>query len=370
MGPREQWHRLRARLVGSARFRAWAATFPLTRPIARRRAREVFDLCAGFVYSQVLYACVKLDLFAMLAERAQTLPVLARRLKMSEEAAARLLAAAASLRLAARDGDGRYSLGELGAAIAGNAAVLAMVAHHDLLYTDLRDPVALLRGRTDATLLARYWAYAGHERPSGLAPEQVAAYSALMAASQSLVADEVLAAYDFGRHRRLLDVGGGDGAFLAAVGARVPTLELCLFDLPPVAERARERLAGAGYADRVTCLGGDFHRDPLPRGADVASLVRVLHDHDDTEALALLGAVRRALPAGAVLLVAEPMAGVRDAEPMGAAYFGFYLWAMGRGRPRSYGENASLLHAAGFAAITPIPTRMPLQTGLVAARVP
>ena len=44
--------------------------FPLTRPIARRRARELFDLCAGFVYSQVLLACVRLRLFEILAEGA------------------------------------------------------------------------------------------------------------------------------------------------------------------------------------------------------------------------------------------------------------------------------------------------------------
>jgi hypothetical protein len=72
----------------------------------------------------------------------------------------------------------------------GNPAVAAMVEHHAMLYADLRDPVALLRGEQRATELGSYWAYAGPERPDGLASEQVAAYSALMAASQPLVAAE------------------------------------------------------------------------------------------------------------------------------------------------------------------------------------
>jgi hypothetical protein len=58
-------------LLASPRFRRWAAAFPLTRPIARRRTRDLFDLCAGFVYSQVLYACVRLRLFEILAEGPQ-----------------------------------------------------------------------------------------------------------------------------------------------------------------------------------------------------------------------------------------------------------------------------------------------------------
>ena len=55
------------RLLGNPRFQRWAASFPLTRPLARARARGLFDLCAGFVYSQVLLACVRLDLFDVLA---------------------------------------------------------------------------------------------------------------------------------------------------------------------------------------------------------------------------------------------------------------------------------------------------------------
>ena len=103
-------------------------------------------------------------------------------------------------------------------------------------------------------------------------------------------------------------------------------------------------------------------------GADIASLVRVVHDHDDASAMTLLRAVRAALPPGGTLLLAEPMAGTRGAEAMGDAYFGFYLLAMGRGRPRSTHELTEMLQAAGFEAVRKLPTRLPLQTQLLYAR--
>ncbi len=365
---RDAWFGFRDRLLASRRFQRWAAAFPLTRGIAQRRARGLFDICAGFVYSQVLLACVQLRLFDLLYERPQTAAELSERLALPPEGMLRLLKAAVSLRLVSLRGEGRFGLGELGAVLVGNDAIAKMVEHHPLLYEDLRDPVALLRGLPDPGELARYWPYAGAARPSELGGEEVARYSALMSASQPLVSAEILDAYALSRHRCLLDVGGGEGRFLAAAAERAPGLRLMLFDLPPVADRARARLEAAGLAERATVVGGDFLSDPLPEGADIVSLVRILHDHDDPEALTILRAVRKALPRDGTLLVAEPMSETAGAEPVGDAYFGFYLLAMGRGQPRRPGEVADLLVAAGFDTPTLIDTRSPLQTRLMLAR--
>jgi demethylspheroidene O-methyltransferase len=286
---------------------------------------------------------------------------------LSEEATERLLRAAASLRLIERRRAERFGLGPLGAAMIGNPGIAAMVEHHRLLYHDLQDPVALLRGEQPDTELARYWPYAASDRPADLTLQQVDAYSALMAASQPLVAEEVLDAYPLGRHRCLLDVGGGEGAFLAAAAARSPQLQLILFDLPAVAERGEARLAASGLAGRTTAVGGDF-RTELPAGADVVSLVRIVHDHDDATALAVLRAARRALPPDGTLLLAEPMSGTPGAEPVSDAYFGFYLLAMGRGRPRTPDELRTLLQAAGFDRVRLVPTRRPLLTRLMVGK--
>jgi demethylspheroidene O-methyltransferase len=366
---RDRFRAWREGLTASPGFRRWAAAFPLTRPLARRRARALFDLCAGFIYSQILLACVRLRLFDLLREGPQAESALAARMDLPAEGASRLLRAAAALELVALRDDGRWALGPLGAAMIDNPGIAAMVEHHAMLYADLTDPVALLRRPRGGNALSGYWAYAGADTPGELQRDRTTDYTALMAASQPMVAEEVIAAYDFSRHRCLLDVGGGSGAFLAAVAAAAPALRLMLFDLPAVAQQGRERFARLRLDARATAFGGDFAQDTLPQGADLVSLVRVLHDHDDEVVMGLLRSVRAALPAGGRLLVAEPMAGTPGAEPAGDAYFGIYLLAMGRGRPRRAEELQGMLRAAGFAQSRLLATRTPLLTRVLVADV-
>jgi demethylspheroidene O-methyltransferase len=185
-----------------------------------------------------------------------------------------------------------------------------------------------------------------------------------MAASQPLVAAQALSAHDFARHRCLMDVGGGEGAFLEAVGARHPELQRMLFDLPVVADRARARLGA-----NVRVIGGDFRTDPLPQGADAISLVRILHDHEDAVAAVLLARVFAALPGGGTLIICEPMAGTPSA-PAVATYFAFYLRAMGSGRPRTAEAIAAMCRAAGFTRVRERPTPLPLAARVLVARKP
>lgn len=364
------WRDWRNRLLASARFQRIAAAFPLTRGLARREARELFDLVAGFTYSQIMLACVRLGLFERL--RAGPVPEssLFAEFAMPEAAALTLLRAAAALEFiepCQLDGARAWALGRRGAALLGNPGVLAMIEHHAVLYGDLVDPLAMLRAPRGSTALARYWPYASAAVPGSVAGEGTREYTRLMSASQGLVAEEILDAYPVAQHRRVLDVGGGDGTFLRALGRRATAAELVLFDLPGVIDSARARFAEEGFEERVTLVGGDFSRDPLPRGADLITLVRVLHDHDDPRVDTLLKAAYAALAPGGRLVVAEPFAGTRGAERMGDAYFGVYLWAMGSGRPRTAAELAGMLEKAGFRRVAQRPTRIPLQTGLLVA---
>ncbi|MTW22126.1 methyltransferase [Allochromatium palmeri] len=359
---------LRNRVLSKPEFQRWASIFPLTRPRARRRARELFDIVAGFVYSQILQACVQVRLFEILAEGTQSVEALAPRLGLPPEGARRLLRAAASLELAEARGEDRYALGELGAAMVGNPGIAAMVEHHAMAYADLKDPVALLRGELPQRELQGYWAYVGTEAPAAAAEQAVSGYSELMAQSQRLIADDVLDAYSLKAHRCLLDVAGGDGTFLVTAAKRWPHLRVILFDLPAVAERAWARFQREGLADRATAVGGDVRRDPLPQGADVVSLVRVLHDHDDHDTPNFARAAYTALPEGGRLLVAEPMSGTPGAEPIGDAYFGFYLLAMGSGRPRTPAELTEMLRAVGFDRVRQIRTIRPMLTQLLLAQ--
>lgn len=359
-----RWIAWRNRVLASPRFQRSAARSWLTRPIARRRARALFDLVAGFTYSQVLAACIELGLLEILRERPLAGPDVAKQTDLSIESALRLLRAATAIGLVEPLGS-QWALAGDGAALLGNAGIAEMVAHHRLLYADLADPVALLRRGGGGGELARMWHYAAE--PGHGDSRDIAEYSALMSASQPIVASQAIDAYPFYRHRRLLDVGGGEGGFLASVAASAPRLELGLFDLPAVCERAHRRFVDTGLANRSTLHPGSFLADPLPRGYDCISLVRVLHDHDDAQAAALLARIREALPPGGRLVIVEPMAATPGAEPAGDGYFGLYLLAMGSGRPRSPDEIRAMLRHAGFAQSRLVRTAIPLTARMIVA---
>ncbi|MEM6621512.1 MAG: methyltransferase [Pseudomonadota bacterium] len=362
----ERLRRWRLAKIASPSFQRWAARNPLTRRRARHDAARLYDLVAGFVYAQVLQACVSLDLFERLRDGPVRIEALAHAVGIAPDRMESLCQAAASLDLLRREANGLYGLGDLGAASLGVPGLDQMIRHHQAFYRDMADPVALLRGETEPEL-ARFWSYV---RSSDVDPDTARTYSALMASSQDLVAEETLDTVDLSGIAHLADIGGGTGRFLSHVARRATDLRLTLMDLPGVIDAARPVLADTGLDSRIRCLPGSFLQDPLPADADAISLIRVLYDHDDDVVRRLLGRVFAALPPGGRLIVSEPMSGGHEPSRSGDAYFGFYTMAMTTGRPRSPARHMQLLAEAGFQAPKALATRRPFLTGVVEARKP
>ena len=368
----DRWRHWLQKLYASERLYRWSLGNPFTRRVTRRRTRQLFDVMAGFVHSQVLLACVRLQVFEHLRESPATVQALAQRTGVAEPELQRLLLSAISLGLLEHRSGHRIGLGPLGVPLTLHPGIAQMVEHNHLLYQDLRDPLAFLRQGRGGDM-ASYWPYAHGGLAAVQAPEaaeQVGRYSTLMAESQGFVVQEILDSYFFGEHRCVLDVGAGQGRFVSALARHAPHLQLKMFDLPPVLEQARARLAQAGLAARVQLHPGSFIDDPLPTGADLITLVRVLHDHPDRVVRQLLRKAHDALPLGGVLLVAEPMAQDQPGPALDQAdaYYHFYLMAMGAGRLRSPQEIAALMREAGFVATEQVPNAMPIHGQLVLGR--
>ena len=337
------------RLAASRRFQAFAARVPGLRAISRAEGAAIFDVVQGFVRSQTLVALVELRLLHRLADGPATADALAPACGVPVARLQILLQSGAAIGLLRRRRDGAFALTLRGASILGVPGLEAMIRHHRAFYADMADPVALLRG-PGQTELAQFWPYVfGAEGARD--PEVTATYSDLMAQSQTLVAEDTLRLVDFSKVRRLLDVGGGTGAFLTAVGLACKGPQLDLFDLPVVVGGATARFAKAGLTARCTIHPGSFRDDSLPQGADAISLIRVLYDHDDSTVAHLLGAVHAALPVGGRLIISEPMSGGAAPDPITDVYFAFYTMAMQTGRTRSAAEISRLLSVAGFANI-------------------
>lgn len=365
-GGRGGWRGWRNRLAGSRRFQQLAARLPLVGRIARAEGEALFDIVAGFVHAQVLRALVELGLLVRLRDTPATAATLAAECGIAPARMEALLRAAAALGLAERAGGG-WMASARGAAVAAVPGLAGMIGHHAVFYRDLADPVALLRGDRE-TELASFWPYV-LGAAAAADPAAAARYSRLMADSQELVAEDTLPELPAGV-AHLMDVGGGTGAFLAAVAAARPRLRLTLVDLPEVVAAAGRRLAEQGLQARIETFPASFRSDPLPEGADAVSLVRVLYDHADAPVAGLLARVHAALPPGGLVLVSEPMSGGERPSRPGDTYFAFYCMAMGTGRARSQGEIAAALATAGFTAIRCPRPRRAFVTSVVTARRP
>jgi demethylspheroidene O-methyltransferase len=351
------------RLMASRGFQRWAARFPFTRKIVRSEGEAMFDLVAGFCHSQLLQAFVGLDIPEILLQREMTEQGLAYELDIPLERLRVLLAGCEAIGLLKRRRAGHYALTRRSAALAGVPGLKGMIAHNEILYLDLADPVAFFRGEVE-TELAEFWPYVFGAKGATDA-STIAQYSELMADSQVLVAEDTLDAVNLGGARSLMDVGGGSGAFLTAVGMAYPKLSLMLFDLPAVIPAAKVRLEDAGILNRTEVIAGSFRDGDLPTGADLITLIRVLYDHSDETIEELLSDAYAALPPGGKIVISEPMTGGESPQRAGDAYFALYCMAMRTGKARSSAEIAAHLQAAGFTDIKTPHARRPFITSVV-----
>ena len=165
----------------------------------------------------------------------------------------------------------------------------------------------------------------------------------------------VLPAYDWSGLGTVVDAGGGNGAFLAGLLARHPTMLGVLFDLPHVVANAAPVLEEAGVADRCRVVAGSFFDGPLPAGADAYVLKTVLPGFDDERAAAILRSVRAAMRPGSRLLILEAVLPPGDAFDVAKLVDVNTLLLTG-GAHRSTGHMHDLLADAGLDVVRMIPT--------------
>ncbi|MEU5695808.1 methyltransferase [Actinosynnema sp. NPDC020468] len=194
-----------------------------------------------------------------------------------------------------------------------------------------------------------YWSYLTRN------PGEAERFDGSQAAATRLELRAVLQGYDgWADLRTVVDVGGGNGAFLAGLLARLPGLSGTVLDLPHVVAGAGEVFDGLGVADRARAVGGSFF-DGVPAGADAYLLKRVLYHWSDERALELLRAVRAGMRPDSRLLLLEPVVTPGDSAEVGRSY-DLILLAMAGGGARSAEQIDALLTQAGLRRTRLVPT--------------
>ena len=195
-----------------------------------------------------------------------------------------------------------------------------------------------------------YYDYLGH------APDDAERFAANQRAGDRLEIRALLRAYPWDGLCTLVDVGGGSGAFLAALLARHPAMRGVLLELPYMAAMAADRLRAAGLTERCEVVAGSF-LETMPAGADAYVLKRVLFECDDERAACLLAAIRRALPAQGRVLVLDPLVEPGN-EFSPSKVYDLLSLVMTGGRARYREEIEALLRDAGLRLTGVWPTRM------------
>jgi phospholipid N-methyltransferase len=183
-------------------------------------------------------------------------------------------------------------------------------------------------------------------------PEEQQLYSEGVDAVTPGTAQALATSYDFGQHRRVLDLGGSTGSFLTAVLGRYSFLEVTLYDLPAVARATRQRLAACPLGDRIRIVEGDFFEDPIPEDHDPIIIANIVHCFQPEQVVALLRRVRHRVAEGARLVLVDFWTDETHTQPLFAALMaGEFLLTPGGGDVYSVMEGRRSLEETEWRAV-------------------
>lgn len=334
------------------------------RAAAKPTPVPLMQIASGFWAAKTLAAAVELDLFTELSGRGATVDQLCQILAIQPRPAEMLLSAGAALGLLEKR-EGRYYNSPLAEEflVRGKpyyfGGVISMLDRR--LYLPWHRLAEAIR-----TNRAQTWGeHAGLFEAISANPEEQRIFTEAMHSFSMHSGKAVAEAFDFSPYRRLIDIGGGSGAYCIEACRRYPHLRAVVFDLPPALEIARDKIARAGLSDRIETHAGDFFRDELPRGSDVALLSMILHDWTPEKNRSILRRCFAALPSGGALIVAELMMNDDKTGPLPAALMSLNMLIETEGRNYTWSEYTEWLEEAGFRGIKRVALESPGANGLL-----
>lgn len=312
------------------------------------------QLVGGSIATSLVYVLTELELPDLLEGRPRSVSELAALTDTLADPLERVLRGLTLLGALARLDDGRYALTPVGACF-GSAGPLRPLARLvglsplQLAWSELVHTVRTGEPAFDHAVGVDFMSFLQQDA------DAAERFFTMMSAATDQVAPAVVAAYDFGDVRTVVDVGGGAGALVGPILRANPHLQGLLVDAEVVREQAERSLAAAGLSNRCDFIAGDFF-ESVPSGADVYLLKSVLHDWDDARDEAILSVCRRAMAPESRLLVVEMLLGDGPAAAPDAVMTDLIMLAMGSGRERSLDQYRALSDRAGLRLERVIPT--------------
>ena len=309
----------------------------------KRTSADILKLARQFMESRILLTAAELNLFTLLDEAPSTARDLAGRLSADLRGLMILLDALAAMGLLIKEPDGIYrSAPDAVTCLSDRSdrSVLPMVHHANHLWKNWSGLTAKVRGSGAA------------EKPRSETrhADELGAFIGAMHVVGMPLAKKIVKAAGPGRARNLLDVGGASGTYTIAFLEAAPDLAATLFDRPAVISIARKRVVEAGMTDRVRFVPGDFYRDELPPGHDLALLSAIIHQNSPAQNIQLFGKVLRALVSGGRLIIRDHIMEPNRTQPGEGAIFAINMLVnTPGGSTYTFEEIRTWLAEAGFA---------------------
>lgn len=308
--------------------------------------------------SQAVYVAAKLGVADLLKDGPKDCNELAEETQTDSRSLRRLLRTLSSVGVFAETDDGQFHLTPIAECMRSDGPY-SMRAWATMIGEDWHWPMwgeLLYSVRTGKPAFD----YVHGMRPFEYFPRNPEAARLFDEAMTSLSASEVgavLAAYDFSKYKKIVDVAGGNGSLIIPLLKNSPEASAVLFDLPHVIERAKGRIGGEGLTERLELVGGNFFQT-VPTGGDLYILKHIIHDFSDEEALGILRNCRRAMSVDARLLIIEMVLPPGNVPSFGKLV-DLEMLLIG-GVERAEAEYQTLLAEAGFNLTSVIPTTSPI----------
>jgi len=332
----------------------------VSKPRAPLPQEQMLALVTGHWVSQMLFAVAKLGVPDVLGTKALAPDAIAARVGANAVYLRRVLRALASSGVFSEDARGRFKLTTLGKTLrSGRGSVrdfaLMIVAPYQAQAWEAL-PEAIRTGKTAFDLrhgVANFDYLKAH-------PEDDRQFSASMASISGTENDAVARAYEFGRHKLLVDVGGAHGHLLATILRRYKKLRGVLYDQPQVVAGAAASgfVSAPGVRERCEVVGGSFF-DSVPAGADAYLMKYIIHDWDDAKCARILGHCRDAMaPSGRVLVVDRVIQPGNGTD--WSKWLDIQMMVGPGGQERTRAEFAALFASAGLRLVAAHATQSPL----------
>jgi SAM-dependent methyltransferase len=319
----------------------------------------------GFMGSQALFAALELGVFDALANEPSDFDALAANVNAPVGPLRVLLSTCLALKLLTREGE-RYANSPAAARFLVRASRSYVGDYYlrqtsPITYPEMPKVRALLRGepvgRFDYTTVYT-------------SPEKTEEFIRGQHAGSLGPAILLTRTYDFAGCSRLLDLGGGSGAFAIETVKRYPDMSAVVLDLPAVIAVTERIIAEAGLVDKITCVGGDLRSAPWPPGADAILLSYIVSCYAPQTLHDLMARTFAYLPAGGRLLVHDFALYADRSGPHNAALFLFgELSGLAETTAYTVDELAAAMRAAGYVDVASRPF-LPDITFLVTGRKP